>query len=159
MTDWILIFSFLLASLALVVIEVLFVPGTTLVGLFGFALAVTGIFYAYETMGQIVGHYVLAGTSLAFASSIYFSFRSEMWMRFANKTTHQAKVNEGLLDKLQEGMEGKTTSELRPIGNVEFDEKIYEVTSNSSFVEAGKMVRIVKLKDFRIFVEPLITSL
>lgn len=159
MADWTLILLFLFASLTLIVIEVLFVPGTTLVGLFGFALAVTGVFYAYETMGQLIGHYVLAGTSFVFALAIYLSFRAEVWMRFANKTTNQSKVNEGLHDKLSEGMEGKTTSELRPIGNVEFDEKIYEVTSNSSFVEAGKMVRIVKLKDFRIFVEPLITSL
>lgn len=155
MADWLLIFAFLFTSLALVVIEILFVPGTTIVGLLGAALAVTGIFYAYETVGVQGGHIVLASTSFIYAISIYYSFKSEVWMRFANKTAIDSKVNEGLLDNLEIGIEGKTVSMLRPVGNVEINGKIYEVTSDSAFVEAGKIVKIVKLKDYRIFVEPL----
>ena len=157
--DWILIVSFLLTGLLLIVVEILFVPGTTLVGLAGIAFAITGIFSAYHIFGTHTGHLVLAGTLMAFAIGIYFAFRSEMWMRFANTKIMVSKVNEGMLDEIHVGLEGKTVSALRPIGKAEFLNKIYEVTSNASLVEAGKMVKIVGLKDFRIFVEPLNTSI
>lgn len=152
--DWILLISLLLTGLLLIVVEILFVPGTTIVGLVGFAFAISAIFGAYKYFGATVGNYFLVGSLVTFTLVIYFSFKSEVWLRFANKDKVEAKVNEGLLASLMEGMEGTTISELRPIGKAEFSNKVYEVTA-SHHVRAGEHIRITKVKDSRIFVEPL----
>ena len=159
MWDWVLILSLLFTGLLLIIVEILFVPGTTLVGLCGFAFAITAIFSAYGIFGNITGHYVLGGILAVFVLSIYFAFRSEVWLRFANKGAIKAKVNEGMLDALQIGMHGKAVSDLRPIGKAEFGDVIYEVTSSASWIQAGEIIKIVKLKDFRIFVEPITVQL
>lgn len=152
--DWILLVSLLLTGLLLIVVEILFVPGTTIVGLFGFAFAISAIFGAYKYFGATAGNYFLVGSLITFTVVIYLSFKSEVWLRFANKDKIEARVNDGLLSSLIEGMEGTTLSELRPIGKAEFSNKVYEVTANHH-VGAGKHVRITKVKDSRIFVEPL----
>lgn len=154
--DWLLLISLLATGLLLIIVEILFVPGTTIVGLFGFAFVITAIFGAYHYFGATAGNYFLAGSVVAFTIAIYFSFKSDVWMKFANKKKIEARVNDGLLESLVEGMEGKTISALRPIGKAEFSDKIYEVTS-SNHVEAGKLIKITKVKDSRIFVEPLTT--
>lgn len=156
MWDWVLILSLICTGLLLVVVEILFVPGTTIVGLFGFAFLITAVFSAYHVLGPQMGHYVLTGSLLTFGLSIYLAFRSEIWLRFANKRIIESKVNEGLLDGLEEGLEGIAISDLKPIGKAVVLERIYEVTSSTgNLIVAGKMIKIVKIKDSRIFVELL----
>lgn len=152
--DWILLITLLVTGLVLIVVEILFVPGTTIVGLFGFAFAVTAIFAAYHYFGKTIGSYFLAGSVVTFSIAIYFSFKSDVWLKFANKGTLTSKVNEGVLESMVEGLEGKTLSALRPVGKAEFGNKVFEVTS-SGHIEEGKAVKITKVKDNRIFVEPL----
>jgi membrane-bound ClpP family serine protease len=154
--DWILLISLLITGLALIVVEILFVPGTTLVGLIGFAFAVTAIFGSYEYFGPKVGHYFLSASLITFILVVYFALRTDIWLRFANKQAIHTKVNEGMLEALEVGMQGKTLSALRPIGKAEFSNRVVEVTS-SGHVEEGKEVKIVQVKESRIFVEPLNT--
>ena len=156
MMDWILLVSLLLAGLVLIVVEILFVPGTTLVGLFGLAFSVTAVFASYQYFGSKVGHYFLSGSLIVFILTVYFAFRTDLWLRFAHKGSLQGKVNEGMAASLAIGMEGKTISALRPVGKAEFHDKVYEVTS-FGHVEEGRPVKIVQVKESRIFVEPLNT--
>ena len=155
MWDWILIFSLLFAGLVLIVIEILFVPGTTIVGLFGLAFAITAIFSSYNIFGKVTGHYVLSGTMGVFFIAIYLSFRSEVWTRFANNAVNRGKVNEGLIIEIKVGMEGKTVSEIKPIGKAEFSVGTFEVTSINNWINTATLIRIVKINHNKIFVEPL----
>jgi len=155
MWDWVLIFSLLFAGLLFIIVEILFIPGTTIVGLFGLAFSITAIFSAYNILGSTKGHYILVGTILAFVLAIYFSFRSELWTHFANKTVNSSKVNEGLFLEIKIGMEGRTVSDLKPIGKAEFNIGIFEVTSVSNWINTATLIRIVKINHNKIFVEPL----
>ncbi len=155
MWDWILILSLLFAGLLFIIVEVLFIPGTTIVGLFGFAFAITAIFSSYNIFGSAKGHYVLIGTICVFVLAIYFSFRSQMWMHFANKNVNTSKVNDGLIIEIKIGMEGKTVSDIKPVGKAEFNIGIFEVTSVSNWINTATLVKIVKINHNKIFVEPL----
>jgi membrane-bound ClpP family serine protease len=155
--DWLLLTALVITGLALIVVEILFVPGTTIVGLLGFACTITAIFGAYNLFGSPAGNYFLVGSVVTFSVVIYLSFRSNLWMKFANKKAITSKVNEGMLESMLEGMEGVTVSDLKPVGNAEFNKKVMEVVSSGNLIETGQPIKIIKIKDNRIFVAPLNT--
>ena len=152
---WILIIALLLIGLALVVVEVVFVPGTTVVGIIGVIFLGAAIMSAYKNHGTEVGHYVLVGTSVVTAVALFFSFRSQAWSRFANKSAIDSKVNEGLTDSLALGDEGIARSTLKPMGKVQFKGKEYEVKTLGDYVDVGTKVWIVHLQENQIIVKPI----
>lgn len=152
---WILILLLLLIGLALIIIEVVFVPGTTIVGLMGVIFAGAGIIISYRHFGSDVGFYILLGNGAITAIALYFSFRSEAWTRFANKSSMNSKVNEGSTDTLKLGDEGVALSALRPMGTVDFKSGQFEVKTLGDYVDVGTRVRIVHIDGAQIIVKPL----
>lgn len=151
----IIILSLLLIGLVLIIVELVFIPGTTVVGFLGFVFAAAGIIICYQHFGTLTGFYVLLGMSVVTLVSLVYSFRSGAWSRFSLKSSIQSKVNEGMLESLHVGDEGKTVSTLRPIGKVEFQGKQYEVKTGGDYVESGTRVRIKIILSNQIIVEPI----
>ncbi len=155
MSEWLLIILLLFSGLLLIIIELIFIPGTTIIGIFGILSILVGVYYGFEYYGRTVGIYILMATTVISGISLYFSFKSEIWMRFALKGTIKSKVNEGLFLGLEEGQEGISMSVLKPVGRVAFGEKIYEVSSLGMYIKEKIAVRIVKIQGHKVFVEPL----
>jgi membrane-bound ClpP family serine protease len=151
---WIIV-ALILAGLLLIIVEIVFIPGTTVVGLFGFIFAVVGIIFSYKDYGNEVGFYVLLGTSLVAGGALYLSFRNGAWGKFSLKESIDSKVNEGITSELEVGAIGKAISALRPMGSVEFNGRIFEVKSNGEYFNPGTMVKIVKIQLNDILVEPI----
>lgn len=151
---WIIV-ALILIGLLLIIIEIVFIPGTTVVGLLGFTFAVVGIVFSYKDYGNEVGFYVLLGTSLVAGGALYLSFRNGAWSKFSLKNSIDSKVNEGITNELEVGAIGKTISALRPMGSVEFNGRIFEVKSNGEYFSPGTMVKIVKIQLNDILVEPI----
>ena len=152
---WIIIISLLFLGLALIIIEVIFVPGTTIVGIIGVIFAGAGIIISYRHYGRDVGLYILLGTSAVAAVALYLSFRSDAWLRFANKSAMKSKVNEGVTASLQVGDEGIAMSSLKPMGTVQFEAGRFEVKTLGDYVNVGTKVRIVHIQSHQIIVKPL----
>jgi membrane-bound ClpP family serine protease len=152
---WIIILALLIIGLALIVVEVVFIPGTTIVGIIGVIFVGAGVIFSYRHFGSDVGLYVLLGTSAVTAIALYYSFRSEAWSRFANKSTMKGKVNEGLAASLQVGDEGVSISTLKPMGTVKFDSGHFEVKTLGDYVDVGTKVKIVHIEPSQIIVKPL----
>lgn len=152
---WVLIAALILAGLALIIAEVVFIPGTTVVGLLGLVFTAVGVFFSYRQFGNEVGFYVLLGTALTSAGALYFSFRKGAWDSVSNKSVIDSKVNEGMAAHLIEGEEGVTVSALRPIGSAEFHGKIFEVKTTGEYVSNAIKVKIVKIRLNDILVEPI----
>jgi membrane-bound ClpP family serine protease len=152
---WLLIAALILAGLALIIAEVVFIPGTTVVGVLGLLFAATGIFFAYRQYGNEVGFYVLLGSALTSGAALFFSFRKGAWEGVSNKSVIDSKVNEGMAAHLAEGEEGITVSALRPIGSAEFHGKIFEVKTAGEYVSNAIKVKIVKIRINDILVEPI----
>jgi membrane-bound ClpP family serine protease len=155
MTMWIIIIALLLIGLTLIVVELVFIPGTTVVGVLGFIFGVVGIFICYKHFGRETGFYVLLGMSGVTLAALIFSFRSGSWSKFSLKSSIESKVNEGLTSSLAIGDEGKALSTLRPIGKAEFHNKQFEVKTSGDYVENGTRVRITLIQSNQIFVEPI----
>ncbi len=155
MLIWIIIISLLLVGLALTIIELFFIPGTTVVGLLGVVFSVAGIIVSYNNLGSSTARYILAGMLLLSVVAFVVSFRSGAWSKFSLKSSIDSKVNEGILAMVSIGDEGVTLSNLRPVGKAEFNQKAYEVKTTGSFVESGEKVKITQIESHQIVVEPI----
>ncbi|SFG63534.1 NfeD family protein [Pontibacter chinhatensis] len=153
--DWITVISLIGIGLLLVVVELIFVPGTTVVGILGFILTAIGIWIGYAALGTNTGHVILATTVLVAGIAFFYSFRSDSWTRFALKEQNRSRVNEDEQHTLTVGQEGTTVSALRPQGTALFTERHYQVQTRSEFLAPNTPIRIVKLDQNKIIVEAI----
>lgn len=155
MVEWITVISLILVGLALVIAEIIFVPGTTLVGVTGFALMAVGISLGFSYFGGSAGWTIAAVTAVASGVVIVYAFRSNVWGRFSLKTTIDSKVNEGELAGIAAGQEGIALSALRPVGKAELASRTFEVRTLGAYVESGTRIRVTQVSSNQIIVEPI----
>ncbi len=155
MTEWSVIISLIVLGLVLIIIEIIFVPGTTFVGVGGFVFLVIGIFLSFKYFGRETGWTIVGISSVISGGLFYYSFKANVWSRFALKSTIDSKVNEGDLDHLRPGQEGITISALRPVGKAELLNKLFEVKTSGEYVDTGTRIRIIKILSNQIIVEPI----
>jgi len=155
MVMWIVVLSLLVMGLALILVELVFIPGTTLVGLLGLIFTVVGLVICYNHFGSDTGFYFLMGTLVTTLVGLFYSFRTGAWSKFSLKTSIDSRVNEGLTEQLKVGDEGITVSTLRPIGKAQFHGQNFEVKTMGGYAEAGQKVKIIQIQYNQIVVEPL----
>ena len=154
--EWMIVAGLVLAGLLLLVIEILFVPGTTLVGLLGFILVLIGVSLSFKYFGSTTGWITVAGSTTLSGIAIYISFKSKLWSRFSLKSSMTGVAVEQLEGKLQVGQEGIAISNLRPSGKAEFGSVICEVRTKGGFADAGVRLRITEVSGSSIIVESII---
>jgi len=155
MVEWLAVILLILFGLGFIIAEIIFVPGTTLLGLFGLIFTIIGIIISYVSFGAGVGTLVLIISVVFGVGVLIYALKSGVWEKFALKGSIDGKVNEGEKEDLQVGEEGMTISSLRPMGKGEFKEKIYEVTTLGNYLTADTKIRIVSIKNNKIIVEPI----
>jgi membrane-bound ClpP family serine protease len=155
MIEWVTVISLVVFGLALIVAEIIFVPGTTLVGVLGFGFLIVGVGLSFRFFGNETGWITVGVASVASGVILYYSFSANVWGKFSLKTHSEGKVNEGELDELKVGAEGQTISALRPIGKAELNNKTFEVKTLGEYLETGKRIRVIKILSNQIFVEPI----
>jgi len=153
--EWITVISLILFGLFLIIAEVIFVPGTTLVGILGFIFLVVGVSLSFRYFGGETGWTTIGVTAVASGLILYFSFKANVWGRFSLKSSIKSKFNEGELDSLTVGTEGLTVSALRPVGKANLGEKLYEVKTTGEYLDSGSRVRVIKIVMNQIIVEPI----
>ncbi|WP_291777803.1 NfeD family protein [Cecembia sp.] len=150
---WFILISLLIIGLILVATEILFVPGTTIVGLVGLVFTGGGIYYAFLKFDAKDAWIILAVTVLLHLTALVYAFKSGVWNRFALKDAITSRSFDDRLVGLEIGMEGKALSDIKPIGKAEFNEIIYEVKSDSGLVKTGTKVYIHKLENNKIIIK------
>ncbi|OEK05447.1 NfeD family protein [Roseivirga misakiensis] len=153
MADWIYIVLLILIGLVLVVVELIFIPGTTIFGILGALLVAVGVYFTYENYGNTTGTYVFIGSAVAGGGLLIYGLKAKTWKRFALGSQINSKVKEGYVDALRLDMSGLAQSDLKPIGKAEFDGKTYEVSSQGDLIDAGSTVRIVRINGNKIIVK------
>jgi membrane-bound ClpP family serine protease len=147
--------ALIISGIILLIIEVIFIPGTTVVGLLGLIFLIAGVSFSYSQYGSETGFYVLLLSLSAFVFALYWSFRKGAWKKFSLNKSIESRVNEGMTESLKPGAEGVAVSALRPAGSAEFDGKILEVTTHGDYLAAGSRIRIVQVRGQLIVVEPV----
>lgn len=155
MIDWITVLVLIIAGIALVLVEIIFVPGTTILGILGLGMMIFGVVMSYSTFGSNIGTIILIATTLIGAVVTFISFKSGVWKKFALKTTNRGKVNEDVKPNLYIQDTGKAVSALRPMGKAEFGSQTVEVSTEGNYVEAGVDVEIIRIDNNKIIVQPI----
>ena len=155
MGDWLIVLSLIAFGLSLIVAEIVFVPGTTLVGIVGFVLLVIGVSLSFRYFGTTTGWITASSTTVAFFLVFYLCFKANVWSRFSLNSKMESKVNEDELSGLEVGIEGVTLSSLRPIGKAELNHKVYEVKTFGNYLDTGKKIKVVEILSHQIIVEPI----
>ena len=153
--EWFSILLLIIMGLALLIVELIFIPGTTIIGLLGVIFIIVGVYFGFETYDKTTGMYILGGTLILTAATLYFGFKSKAWEQFSLKTSMQGKFNEGVNDTLNLGDEGVATSTLKPVGKAEINNKLYEVTSMGGYLDTGVKIKVTKIDRNKIIVEPI----
>ena len=153
--EWFIVSGLILFGLIMIVVEVLFVPGTTIVGVLGFIFEIGGVYLAYDYFGDTVGTIVLGAAFVISCGCIILSFKSGLWKKLSLKEEHTGRVNEGKTDDLIICQEGMTVSSLKPIGKAIFNNKEYEVKTFGKFLYDNVRIAIVKLENNTIIVDDI----
>ena len=155
MADWISVLLLIVCGVILIILELIFIPGTTVLGILGLLALIGGVILSFTAFGSTIGGIVLIGSIVFSLLALIYSLRAGTWQRFALKTSIDSKVNEDEKIDLKVGMKGKSISDLRPIGTAEFMDKLYEVQTNGNYLEAGLNIEITNLADNKIIVKPI----
>ncbi len=153
--DWITVISLISFGLFLLIAEIIFVPGTTIVGILGFIFGAYGIYLGYDYFGSTTGTTLLIGTLVLNLITLIVAFKGKSWERFSLKNSMTGKFNEDLQLDLQSGDLGISISSLKPIGKALFYDKEVEVRSNGGYVNENVEIEILRIESTKIFVQPI----
>jgi membrane-bound ClpP family serine protease len=154
---WAVIAILILVGLALLVLEILVIPGTGIVGVIGFLLMVSGVGLAYAKEGFTGGNITLLSTILLNVVSVILMLRSKTWEKAQLRTFVSGKVR--MLDNmnLKVGIHGKTISRCAPTGKAVFGDNYVEVDAGTTYLKTGTTIEIIKINGNKIFVKHIKT--
>ena len=163
---------FLLGA-CLVLVEIFLVPGLVIPGVLGIALMMGGIFWAmvdvwptpdFEWSMEVIRPplwEMLQTLGLVFLFGILVSKflpKTPIWKNLVLATTlkkpGESKENQISLNQLV-GMQGKSISELYPIGQIEIDGTRYDARSRLGKIAKDEKVEVVKVSEFELMVKPI----
>ncbi|MFM1874867.1 MAG: hypothetical protein RL266_604 [Bacteroidota bacterium] len=147
------VIGLLLLGILLLLLEILFVPGTTLVGVGGLILLAIGIYLAYASIGTTAGHVSLASSVAILMLGLVVLLKGQTWKRVALNDQLHGKSVESVEDLVTVGDRGKTITRLNPVGKALFNDKIVEVTATGDFVSENVPVEIIKIEGNKIRVK------
>ncbi|MFT5954392.1 MAG: membrane-bound ClpP family serine protease [Cyclobacteriaceae bacterium] len=153
--DWIIVISLIVFGLGLIIVEVIFVPGTTVVGIAGLIIGTYGVYEAYSSFGTTTGHVVLGITILTSAVSLILALKSKSWERFSLSESNTGRVNDDFKVELNVGDIGKTISSIKPVGKALFNDVIIEVRSNGEYIAENQNVKVLRVEPNKIVIEPI----
>lgn len=153
MIEWLSVIAIIVLGVGLIIIEVIFIPGTTVVGILGLGLCIAGIVLSFNYFGNTTGFIVLLITGVGSMAALIISFRAGLWEKFSNKSAIQSKFNESDSEAVKVGDVGMTVSTLKPYGKVEFNEKEFEVKTSGNYLERGVEVKVTHKEGNQIIVE------
>jgi len=154
--DWITVILLLIAGIVLLVVEIIFIPGTTILGIIGGALMVFGVIIGFSKFGTQIGTLILVGALALGGAVTFISFRSGVWKKFALNNTNRSRFNEDIKVEHLLGAEGVALSALRPFGKAEIYNSTYEVKTLGNYLEAGSKIKVTNVdKDHKIYVEQI----
>jgi membrane-bound ClpP family serine protease len=154
MLEWFAVLLLVGLGIIFIIVELIFIPGNTIVGVLGLISGAAGIYLGYDYFGNTIGSIILSISVLITAVSVYYSLNSNVLDKFALHNTIESKVNEDeKLCHLKEGDTGIALSNLRPVGNAEFGNQLFVVNTQGGFIDNGQQIRIIKVEGRKIFVE------
>ena len=150
---WIVIASLIVIGIIFLLLEVLVVPGTTVVGFIGAGMMIGGIYLSYDVYGPQIGTYTLVSSVILSVIAIGLALRSGTWKKIMLNTEVDGKINSVDSQKVYSGDEGLTITRLNPMGKALIKEEYYEVTSKDNLISENQEIVVIKVDGNKIIVK------
>ncbi|MBU1011512.1 MAG: nodulation protein NfeD [Bacteroidetes bacterium] len=157
-------------GLVLVAIEIFAIPGFGFIGISGIILIVAGLTLSMVDSiildGQLVNFTRLYEAFFTVVTAIFLSVVSSIW--FSKKLFTSTIFGHLALDSTQKTENGFSTSDaeykqmierlgvaqtnLRPAGKIQIDDKYFDATALTGFIEKGTKIMVVKYETAQLFV-------
>lgn len=152
--SWTIIITLIAVGIVLVLLEIFLLPGF-ISGVLGMVAIIVGIYQAYKTYGSTSGHITLSISVVFVVLLMILLFRSGTWRRVSLGETIDSRVNVIDENKVKKGDIGVCVTRLKPSGNAEINDEVYEVHSMEGIIEVNTEITVSKVEGYRIFVKPL----
>jgi membrane-bound serine protease (ClpP class) len=153
--------------------EIFIIPGFGVAGIAGIICIVSGL--TFSLVGNNLFEFNVVGADIAaqgffrvmltvtlalaalmlFGGSIFnFPGVKKMVLTSAQDSDNGFTTRQNALNDVI-GKTGKTTSMLRPAGKIWIDDNIYDAISESSFIEKGEMVKVLRVEGYSLVVRKI----
>jgi len=150
---WTIIIILILVGLLFLILEVVVIPGTTVVGIVGFVLMIVAIWQTYLVYGSTSGHLVLGGTLVLTLVGLRFALRSKTWDKVMLKSNIDGRANIIPEGSIKVGDVGISSSRIVPTGKALINDQYFEVCSSGEFIDPENEIEVVKIEHNKIFVK------
>lgn len=133
-------------GISLLVIEVFLLPGTTVAGMLGLVVMITGVFLSYSNLGVMAGHISLVISLIISGILSIIAYKTLNSKGVALDDQLTGKMN--TLDKdfdLIVGNIGMAYGDIKPTGKAIFNHKIYNVRTNGEFISDNMSIEIIDI--------------
>jgi len=148
-----LIIVLIVIGIALLIVEVVVLPGITFAGMAGIALIGCCVFLTFKWYGNTAGVYALIGTGIMFVIFLVYALRAKTWDRLSLHSEIDGKVNVVDTDNIKQGDKGITVSRLAPIGKILIHDKIMEGKSEFGLIDENREITVVYVSDSTVVVQ------
>ena len=153
---WVYAIGMLILGFALILLEILVIPGINIFGILGFATVCVGVAFAYDRLGTSaavgVGLLAVAGTT----ALVWLMVRNRAWQRLVlDSETDRASgfdtAPAGLAGLVSES--GVAQTPLRPSGRAQFGEQFVDVVTEGDFIDSGTRIEVLSVNGNRVVVQ------
>lgn len=152
--DLLFIILLLVCGMALIVLELVAIPGTTIAGLAGVGLSIWGIYRVFVEYGSWWGGVIILFDVLTCIILVIWSLKTKVWKRFAQKEEISSKVNE-IKTVVNVGDKGKTITRLAPMGTALINNERMEVYTSTSFLDPETEIVVEEVSGSKIRVNKI----
>ena len=148
-----LIIILIVVGLALMVVEVVVLPGITVAGIAGALLIGCGVFLTFKWFGGTAGTFSLIGTGILFIIFLIYVVRAKTWDRLSLHSEIDSRVNVVDTNDIKTGDKGMTVSRLAPIGKILIHGKIMEGKSEFGLIDENREIEVVHVNESTVVVQ------
>lgn len=150
-----LIITFAILGIALIVLEIFFLPGTTIAGVAGGLFLVASVWVAFASFGSDIGWYTIGAIALMLTVSIYLFVKLGVMDKVSLKTEIDSKLD-AKNQFVQVGDRGTASSRLAPMGNADINGQMVEVKSINGFIDVDADIEVVSADKQEILVKQVV---
>ncbi|TVQ84617.1 MAG: hypothetical protein EA393_14280 [Bacteroidetes bacterium] len=150
---WLVIVTLIVIGLIFLLLEILVVPGATVVGIVGAAMMAFGVYSAYSSHGAVAGTYTLGATLVFSIGALALALKSNTWRRAMLGSEVDGRVNIVEAEKVKPGDEGIAITRLNPMGKAMINDEYYEVTSKDNLISQNTEIIVTKVDGNKIIVK------
>ncbi len=136
----------------LLVVEVVFIPGFGFTGFAGLVAMAGSIFYAFAQIGNAAGWITILVMGMVCISLFLWALYGNSLDKVALNKNIDSTVRDNDVSTLRVGQRGVAKTRLALIGEALFDGRVFEVKSESGFIDEDDEIEIIRISGDTLFV-------